>query len=128
MPTISGIEVREVQAKIGGGSLKITFKYKPSFPTLIDVTATSVKYGVIGSAFINDGDPTNNEISIDEDLNKYIDDTIWLKIIVHHPTLNKYDFKIYLDQDNYNLTKYDEEGELKSGTLIYEGFIIKGEM
>jgi hypothetical protein len=126
MPTISGIEVRELQVNIDGDSPRITFKYKPSLPTLIDVAVTSVKHGVIGSAFINDGDPTNNEIILD-DYNKYVGDIIWLKIVVHHPALNKYDFNIYIDQGDDNLTTYNEKDELKAGTLIYEGFILKGE-
>lgn len=125
MPTISGIEVRELHVNLNGSNPLITTKFKPSLPVLIDITATTASGHSFGRAIINDNDPTNNQIEL-VGFKDLIDQVIWLRIIVHHPALNKYDFKIYMDQGDANLATYDESGTLTTSDFIYEGFVLKG--
>lgn len=123
MPVISGKNVPEIEVEPNGEPVIITVKFKPDLPTLIDITATSTVSGTLGQAFINDGDPTNNTISIDN-LSSELNGIIWLRIIVHHPGLEKYDFAIFVSQGDNTLTTYEEKGSLEK-PLIYEGFILK---
>lgn len=125
MPTVSGVDVRELKVNKDGGNPIISVNYKPSLATLIDITATSASGSTIGRAIINDNDPTNNLIEITK-FSSFIDQIIWLRVVIHHPALNKYDFKIFVDQDKASLTTYEENGPLNVSTFIYEGFILRG--
>ncbi len=125
MTNVSGVDVRELQVNVAGSSPVISVKFKPGLPTLIDITATSASGNTLGRAIINDNDPTNNTIEL-ADFSNFLGQIIWLRVVVHHPALNKFDFKIFLDQDNANLTTYEESGSLSTSTFVYEGFMLKG--
>lgn len=125
MPNVSGVDVRELKVNVKGSDPIISVMFKLGLPVLIDITATAASGHVFGRAIINDNDPGNNTIVL-AGLSGFLDQIIWLRIIVHHPALNKYDFKIHLAQDNANLTTYDESGPLAMSTFVYEGFILKG--
>ena len=127
MPLISGINVRDVQLVNLENEPAITVGFNPNLPTLIDLTATADDGFSFGSSIINDGNLRNNRIVLRE-FSKHLDQPIWLRVIVHHPRLTNFDFKVYLHQGASHLTEFAEEGSLSNSTYFYEGFILRREI
>lgn len=126
MPSVPGVEVRKIRVNAKGSDLVISVKFKPTLPVLVDITVTTENGNRLGRAIINDDNSSNNEIKL-KGLSKLIGQTVWLRVIIHHPSLNKYDFKIHLNQDSQNLTVYEESGSLNTSTSTYEGFVLVGD-
>jgi hypothetical protein len=124
MMVISGFEVEEIVVDPAGPPPVLVTTFRASLPTLIDVLATTASGFTVGQAIINDEDPSNNYLVVNQFPDLY-NQVIWLRISVVHPALNKYDFNIDVQQNGVSLTSFALAGSLDSYQLIYRGFIMR---
>ncbi|PUA28574.1 MAG: hypothetical protein B0W54_19265 [Cellvibrio sp. 79] len=125
MPVISGINVNPINVKINGGIPVISVNFKPAFPVLIDVTATLASGHQLGRAIINDANPNNNFVVLNG-FNHFLNQVVWLRIVVFHPSLNQFDFNVFVSQDGKGLASFHVAGTFSGSTYKYEGFILNG--
>lgn len=125
MPVISGINVNPINVKVSGSNPVISVNFKPAFPVLIDVTATLASGHQLGRAIINDSDPNNNLVVLNG-FNHFLNQVIWLRIIIFHPSLQQFDFNVFVSQDGKRLDSFHVAGAFSGSTYKYEGFILNG--
>jgi hypothetical protein len=124
MPIVSGVNVKEIEIDLSKSFPVVMTRFSRDFPTLIDITATSESNVDIGRAIINDNNPDNNIIEVFNP-ETLLGKIVWLRIIIHHPTLKKYDLKVDIRQEEKVLHAFEIKGDLSGSDYTYEGFILK---
>ncbi|VXA57455.1 conserved hypothetical protein [Acinetobacter proteolyticus] len=115
------LEIKEISVTRNGQPVRVFAEFKKSLLVLLDVTVTTEDDVRLGRAIINDKNAADDIIFI-VPIDKYLDKTCWIRIIVHHPKLKQYDFKLGIEQDGHRLAEFAFQGELDVSTFMYAGF------
>lgn len=98
--------------------------YNKKYPVIVDITATVSTGFVVGQSITGDDDESNNFI-IFNNINYFLGKTIWLKIVIWHPTIKNYDFNIKIKQGDKIIFELNKAGVFEGFTYMYEGVIFK---